>query len=124
MNAVLWIAASLLALLFLGSGASKILQSKEKVVAMTGGWAEDFSPAALKFIGAVEVLGALGVVLPAVLDIATVLVPLTATGLAVQMVLAAVVHGRRAETKNVAVNVVLLLLAAFVAWGRFGPHSF
>jgi uncharacterized membrane protein YphA (DoxX/SURF4 family) len=124
MNIALWIAASFLALLFLASGAGKALQPKEKVVETSGPWAEDFPPAALKFIGVVEVLGALGLILPAVLDIATVLVPLAAVGLAVTMAVAAFVHGRRAETKHVAFNVVLLIVAVLVAWGRFGPQSF
>jgi hypothetical protein len=124
MNIALWIAASLLALLFLAAGAGKVLQPKEKVVETSGPWAADFSPAAIKFIGVVEVLGALGLILPAVLDIATVLVPLAATGLALTMAGAAVVHGRRAETKHVAINVVLLIVAVLVAWGRFGPRSF
>lgn len=124
MNIALWIAASVLALLFLASGAGKALQPKEKIVAKSGAWAEDFSPASLTFIGVVEVLGALGLILPAVLDIATVLVPVAAVGLALVMALAAVVHGRRRETQQVVFNVVLLAVAVFVAWGRFGPHSF
>ncbi|QIQ03719.1 DoxX family protein [Streptomyces liangshanensis] len=124
MNITLWIVASLLALLFLASGAGKALQPKPKVVESSGAWAEDFSPAALKFIGVVEVLGALGLILPAALDIAPVLVPLAATGLAVVMAIAAVVHGRRAETRHVVFNVVLVIVAALVAWGRFGPYSF
>ncbi|MFF2522584.1 DoxX family protein [Streptomyces liangshanensis] len=124
MNITLWIVASLLALLFLASGTGKALQPKPKVVESSGAWAEDFSPAALKSIGVVEVLGALGLILPAALDIATVLVPLAATGLAVVMAVAAVVHGRRAESRHVVFNVVLVIVAALVAWGRFGPHSF
>ena len=52
------------------------------------------------------------------------LTPLAATGLVVQMVLAAATHLRRKELSNIAVNAVLLALAAFVAWGRFGPYSF
>jgi hypothetical protein len=78
----------------------------------------------IKLIGTVEVLAAIGLILPAVLDIAPVLVPLAAVGLILLMIGAAVTHGRRKESRNVAVNVVLLLLAAFVAWGRFGPYSF
>jgi hypothetical protein len=68
------------------------------------------------------VAGAVGLILPAVTKIATVLVPLAATGLAITMVLATVVHLRRGETRIV-VNLVLLALAAFVAWGRFGPYA-
>jgi hypothetical protein len=53
--------------------------------------------------------------------VAPVLTPLAASGLVVLMVGAAVTHARRGETPMIAVNVVLGLLAAFVAWGRFGP---
>ncbi|MCX4583977.1 DoxX family protein [Streptomyces sp. NBC_01481] len=124
MNITLWTVAGLLAALFLASGAGKLLQPKAKVVASSGAWAESFPPGALKGIGLAEVLGAIGLILPAVLDIAPALVPLAATGLAVVMVGAAVTHGRRGETKNVAVNAVLLALALVVAWGRFGPYAF
>jgi hypothetical protein len=82
------------------------------------------SSAAVKGIGALEVLGALGLILPAALDIVPVLVPVAATGLALVMLGAAVTHARRNENQMIVVNVVLLALAVFVAWGRFGPYAF
>ncbi|MFE4976424.1 DoxX family protein [Kitasatospora sp. NPDC056651] len=124
MNVFLWVVAGLLAALFLAAGAGKALQSKEKVIATTGPWAEDFSPAAIKGIGLVEVLGAIGLVLPAIVDIAAGLVPVAATGLALTMVGALIVHGRRGETKSIVPNTLLLVLSVVVAWGRFGPYSF
>lgn len=57
------------------------------------------------------------------LDIAPVLVPLAALG-PVRTMIGAIVHARRKETPAIAVNAVLLILAAVVGWGRFGPHSF
>jgi uncharacterized membrane protein YfcA len=60
----------------------------------------------------------------AVTHIVPVLIPLAATGLVLVMVGAAIVHGRRNEIPNIAINVVLLVLAIFVAWGRFGPYPF
>ena len=124
MNVVLWIVAGVLAAAFLASGLIKVAQPKKKIVDSGMGWAEDFSDGAVKGIGALEVLGALGLILPAVFDVATVLVPIAATGLALIMLGAAVTHARRKESQMVVVNVVLLLLAAFVAWGRFGPYAF
>ena len=124
MNVVLWIVAGVLAAAFLASGLMKLAQPKKKIVDSGMGWAEDFSDGAVKGIGALEVLGALGLILPAVFDVATVLVPMAATGLALIMLGAAVTHARRKESQMVVVNVVLLLLAAFVAWGRFGPYAF
>jgi len=124
MNVALWIVAALLAAAFAAAGAMKLSQSREKLVSSGMGWAEDFSPGTIKAIAALEVLAAVGLILPAVLDVATVLVPLAALGLVLLMVGAAVTHARRGETPMIAINAVLLVLAAFVAWGRFGPHSF
>ncbi|MFB6887952.1 DoxX family protein [Kitasatospora sp. NPDC056327] len=124
MNVFLWVLAGILAALFLAAGAPKLLQSKEKVVQATGTWAVNYPPAAIKAIGLLEILGAIGLVLPAAVGIAAGLVPVAATGLAVVMAGAAVVHGRRGEGRSVAVNVLLLALVAVVAWGRFGPYAF
>ncbi|MGW0246256.1 DoxX family protein [Nocardia goodfellowii] len=124
MNVVLWIIAGVLAAAFLGAGLMKIAQPKRKLVESGMGWAGDFSDGAVKAIGVVEVLGALGLILPAVLGAAPVLVPLAATGLALVMAGAAVIHGRRKEPQMIAANIVLLILAAFLAWGRFGAYAF
>ncbi len=124
MNLALWIAAGLLAAVFLAAGLAKLLQPKEKLAASGQAWTEDFSAGQVKAIGTLEVAGALGLILPAVTGVAPVLVPLAATGLAITMVLAAVVHVRRGEAPFIAVNLTLAAVAAFVAWGRFGPHAF
>jgi VIT1/CCC1 family predicted Fe2+/Mn2+ transporter len=65
-----------------------------------------------------------GLILPATLDIAPELVPIAAVGLILPMVGAIITHLRRREPKVVVLNLVLLALATFVAWGRFGPESF
>jgi uncharacterized membrane protein YphA (DoxX/SURF4 family) len=122
-NVVLWIVAALLAVAFVAAGLMKLTQPKEKLAANMA-YVEDFSGGAVKAIGALEILAAVGLVLPAVLDIAPVLVPLAALGLVVVMIGAAVVHARRGENQMIGTNLVLLALAAFVAWGRFGPYSF
>lgn len=87
-------------------------------------WTEDFSAGTLKFIGAVEVLGAIGLILPALLDIAPILVPLAAVGLAITMAGAIVVHVRRKEYQVLGINAVVLILAVVLAIFRFGPNSF
>jgi uncharacterized membrane protein YphA (DoxX/SURF4 family) len=124
MNIVLWIAAGLLAAAFLAAGAMKLLRSPAELAKSGLAWVEDFSPGTVKLIGALEVLAAAGLILPAALDIVPVLVPLAALGLVIMMVGAMIVHGRRKEFQAFAPNIVLLLLSAFVAWGRFGPYSF
>lgn len=124
MNVVLWVVAGFLAVAFLVSGGVKLARSKDQIVASGMGWAEDFPPGVIKAIGALEALGAVGLVLPALLDVAPVLVPLAATGLVLVMVGAAITHARRKEYPMIGVNLVLGLLAAVVAWDRFGPYAF
>ncbi|ADJ43271.1 DoxX family protein [Amycolatopsis mediterranei S699] len=124
MNIVLWIIAGLLAAAFAAAGAMKLTQPKEKLAASGMAWTEDVSPGLVKLIGGLEVLAAIGLILPAVLDIAPVLVPFAALGLVLIMIGAIVTHARRKETQAIGINVVLLLLAAVVVWGRFGPYSF
>jgi uncharacterized membrane protein YphA (DoxX/SURF4 family) len=124
MDITLWIAAALLTLAFLAFGLMKLTQPRTKLVAAGQGWAEDASDSKVRVIGALEILGAVGLVLPALLHTATVLVPLAATGLALLMLGAAVTHARRREYPNIAINAVLGGLALFVAISRFGAYSF
>lgn len=127
MHLTLWIVAGLLALIYLVSGIAKLVLPRARIAGMLGDkseWAADFSPEALKAIGAIEVLAAIGLVVPALVDIAPVLVPLAAAGLVVLMAGAALTRLRRGERKTVAGDLLYLALAAFVAWGRFGPESF
>jgi hypothetical protein len=123
MNLALWIVAGLLAVAFGASGVGKIVSPKKVASFKNGAWAEEWSPRALRTIGVLELLAAVGLILPASLDIAPVLVPVAATGLVLVMVLAIILHARRREAVNVFGTVQLFCLAAFVAWGRFGPES-
>ena len=125
MNLALWIIAGLLAAVFLLAGSTKLFTSREKLAkAPGGGWVLDFSAGFVKALGAVEILGAVGLILPALLGIAPVLVPLAAVGLATIMVGAAIVTYCRRESIHVLVDVTYLAMAVFVAFGRFGPESF
>jgi DoxX-like family len=85
---------------------------------------EDFSPGALKAIGALEFLAAVGLIVPAVLGIAPVLVPLAASGAVLLFAGAVIMRLRRGERATIMGDLVHLAMAAFVAWGRFGPGSF
>lgn len=120
MNIALWIVAGILAAVFLLAGTAKLLVPREKLAnAPGGGWVWDFSPIFIKVLGALEILGVVGLILPAALDIATVLVPLAALGLALVMVCAVIVESRREEFKHVLLNLTYLGLAVFVVFGRF-----
>jgi uncharacterized membrane protein YphA (DoxX/SURF4 family) len=87
-------------------------------------WMTAVSDNLLVFIGISEILGAIGLILPAVTGILPVLTAWAATGLAVIMVLAALFHLPRREYQAIAVNLVLLAMAAFVAYGRFTLEPF
>jgi uncharacterized membrane protein len=122
MNTALWIIQVLLAAAFGMAGVLKSTQGRKLKDKMP--WVADFSDRTVRFIGVMELLGAIGLVLPAATGIATWLTPLAATGLVVVMVLAILTHLRRKEPQVTPVNLALGLLAAFVVWQRFGPHSF
>jgi uncharacterized membrane protein len=126
MDRTLWIVAGLLAAIYLVSGIVKLVVPKEKLATIpAGGWVNDFNAGTVRAIGVLEILGALGLVLPAALGIAPVLVPLAALGLVVLMGGAVITRVRRHEPKPMVADLVYLVLAAFVAWGRFfGPESF
>jgi uncharacterized membrane protein YphA (DoxX/SURF4 family) len=123
-NVVLWVIAGVLAAAFLVAGVMKLVQPKEKLAASGLAWTEDFSAGQVKTIGALELAAAAGLILPAALDVVPVLTPLAALGLVLMMIGAAVVHVRRNEAQLTVVNAALLVPAAVVAWGRFGPYSF
>jgi hypothetical protein len=100
-NALLWIVTVVLALVFLVAGTMKATKSKEVLLENPRmGWAEDFDPRLIRTIGVLEILGACGLILPAVTGIATLLVPLVATGLALTMVGAVITQARRHETSE------------------------
>jgi uncharacterized membrane protein YphA (DoxX/SURF4 family) len=125
MNVFLWIVAGVLAAFFLAAGLTKLSQSKAKLNENPRmGWTQDFSAGTLKLIGTFEVLGALGLILPGAFDIAPVLVPLAASGLAVIMIGAIITHARRKESQPIIINSVVLIVALVVAIFRFGPNSF
>ena len=118
MGIALWAVQVLVAASFLVAGATKLSQPKEKLVKNMA-WVEDFSQGTVRLIGALEALGAIGVVVPALTGIVPWLTPLAALGLVLLMIGAALTHLRRTEYGNIAMNAVLLVLAAFVAYGRF-----
>ncbi|GLX67189.1 DoxX family protein [Paenibacillus glycanilyticus] len=117
MNIVLWIAQALLALMFIPAGVMKTFQPGTVKTKMP--WAKDASTGFVVFVGLSELLGGLGLILPWALDIASVLTPIAAIGLAVIMLFAAVFHARRSEYGSIGMNIVMLAIAVFVAIGRF-----
>ncbi len=119
MNTVVWIAQIVVALLFFMAGIMKLTQPLDKLEARMG-WVELINPRRLvRGIGLLEVLGALGVILPAVTGILPILTPLAAAGLVLTMIGALSLHViRRDALANAMPSIVLLLLTAFVIYGR------
>lgn len=126
MDRALWIVTGLLAAVYLFSGIVKLIVPPERLATVpAGGWVNDFDATTVRAIGVLEILGALGLVLPAALGIAPILVPLASLGLALLMGGAVLTRLRRHEPKPLVADLVYLALAAFVAWGRFfGPAAF
>ncbi|GAA2364760.1 DoxX family protein [Dactylosporangium salmoneum] len=118
MNIVLWVLQIVLGAAFLMAGVMKTTQPKEKLAGnMT--WVNRRSAGTVKFIGAMELLGGLGLILPWATDIAPILTPLAAVGLAVIMVLAIADHVRAKEYNVILINVILGAIAVIIAVGRF-----
>ena len=117
MNTAIWIAQILLALAFAGSGLSKLLQPYDKLAAQMA-YVNDFTPGAIRAIGTLEILGAIGTMLPTLTGILPWLTPAAAFGLAVNMGGAMSTHLRRKEYPVIIINLVLLALAGFVVYGR------
>jgi hypothetical protein len=103
----------------------KAFVPQRKLAATPGGqWTEDVSAGAVKGLGILEILAAVGLILPPLVGIAPALVPVTALCWALLMIGAMLTHGRRGEFRFAMLNLCYLVLAAFIMWGRFGLAPF
>lgn len=109
-----WIVAGLAAFVFLAAGIMKLARPKEALKSSGMAWVEDFSTPVVKLIGAAEVLGAIGLILPVLTGIAPIIAPIAATCLGVLMIGAVFVHLRRKENPGVQAGLAALALAAAV----------
>lgn len=116
-NLFLWILQILLGLFFLLTGVIHFVLPPGLPAAMS--WMYDLAPALHYFSGTAEILGGLGLILPSAFRIKPKLTPLAAAGLALVMVGAAVWHFPRGEMLNTGMNVVVIVLTGFVAYGRW-----
>ena len=115
MNITLWILQVLLALAFLAHGLLFLAPPPEVAVQMNALLPRWFQV----FLGVAEVLAAVGLTLPALTRILPGLVPAAAAGVMIVMVSATILHLRRGEHSSAAITFVLLLMATFVAHGRW-----
>ncbi|MQY30357.1 DoxX family protein [Nocardia aurantia] len=120
MNIALWIVTGLLAVVALAGGITKTFLPKEKLAAAHGGeWTAHAATGFVRTLGVLELLATAGLILPRALDIAPVLVPITALCWVALMIGAMITHGRLGQYALVVLNLGYLVLAAFIAWGRF-----
>jgi uncharacterized membrane protein YphA (DoxX/SURF4 family) len=117
MNVVLWIVQALLAAAFILAGSMKAFRPLEQL-SKNMRWVSAVPAALVRFVGIAEVLGAIGLILPMVTNIAPGLTIAAAAGLALVQACATVFHLSRNEARMVPGNIVLLLLAVFVVIGR------
>jgi putative oxidoreductase len=118
MAIALWIVQILLALAFLLAGFMKVSQPIDNLKKNMN-WVAHTSPGIVRLIGTLEILGALGLILPAVTHILPWLTPVAAVGLVLTMIGAAIFHVRLKEFSALAAPLILLLLALFIVYGRF-----
>jgi uncharacterized membrane protein YphA (DoxX/SURF4 family) len=116
MNAVLWVIQILLALFFLIAGNGKVFQYAKTKASMP--WMDEVSRGMVTFIGVSELLGALGLVLPTAFGVLPIFTFISAVGIAAIMIIAFIFHAYRGEYKATPVNIIVLILAFVVIWGR------
>lgn len=114
MRIAFWVCAGVLALFYVYGGGIKLVRSREQLLPMMQ-WVQDTPMRAVRAIGAVEVLGAIGLILPPLTGIAPGLAVAAAVGFVLLQILATRVHLRRGD-RRIGLNLGLILLAAVTAW--------
>lgn len=115
MSTTLWVITGLLASVSLMAGAMKAAKGK-KEIADKMPWVEDFSDGQVRLIGFAEVLGGIGLVVPALTGIAPILSPIAAACLSLLFVGAAYTHVRRKENSAIAPPLVFAAMGAYIAY--------
>ena len=115
MNIMLWVLQILLAVAFLAHGWLFLSPPPEMLEQMNA----SIRPAFRIFIGAAEVLAAIGLTLPGITRVAPRLVPAAASGLMIVMIGATIFHVARGEFSSAAITALLLGLTAFIAYMRW-----
>ncbi|NGN92458.1 DoxX family protein [Nocardioides sp. KC13] len=123
MNIALWIVAGLFGVAYVAGGIVKLTMPYEKYAAKLG-WPADFTPGNVRFMGVLEILGGVGLVLPGLANVLPILVPIAASCMALYMAGAITERFRRGEYKELLGDLLFLAAMVFVAWGRFGIEPF
>lgn len=117
-NIALWAAQIFLALVFLITGGIKLLLPLENLYSLIP-WTKDVNSIPIRLIGLSEILGSIGLIVPSLLRIKPQLTSWAAVGVAFTMLVAIFFNISLGETSVIGINIILFLIAIFVAWGRF-----
>jgi hypothetical protein len=115
MELAYWIVAGLLAVFYLYAGGMKVARSREQLLPMMG-WVDRVPMPLVRTIGALEILGAAGLLLPPLTGIAPGLAIAAAAGLVLIQVGGIAVHLSRGEARLIGLNIALLVAAAVTVW--------
>lgn len=118
LHVTLWLIQLMLAASLLWAASMKLFQPLDQLGALWP-WTNQVPRSLVTLTGMVDVLGALGLVLPMLLNVKPALTPLAAVGVILMMLTASIFHIARGEVSLIGVNVIFTLLAAGVAWGRW-----
>ncbi|MDT0507023.1 DoxX family protein [Novosphingobium sp. MMS21-SN21R] len=114
---ILWVAQLLLAAAYALFGSMKATQPLDQL-AMMMTWIPSFPPAFVRTLGVVEVLGAIGLVVPALTRVLPRLTVIAALCILVHQLCAVALHVSKGEYNVLGLNIVLIALAALIVWGR------
>ncbi len=117
MHYSLWSVQIVLAASLMWAAWMKLVQPIDQLASMWP-WACQVPIALVKFTGVVDLIGALGLIMPSLFQIRPKLTPVAAVALVGLMLCAGLFHVRRGEASAIGVNSMFAILAAFVAWGR------
>ncbi|WP_082519482.1 DoxX family protein [Variovorax sp. Root411] len=117
LNITLWVAQLIVALFFVWAGGMKLMTPINQLAAMWP-WTGELPAGIVRFLGAIDLAGGIGVLLPALTRIKPRLTVLAALGLVVLQICAVIFHASRGEFPALPFNAVLIVFCAFVLWGR------
>jgi uncharacterized membrane protein YphA (DoxX/SURF4 family) len=120
MNTVIWILQGLIAFVFIFSGINKSYFDEKTLVQKGQTGIEGLPKWFIKFIGISEIIGSIALILPMGINKWTILTPISAICLGFIMLPAAYIHNKRKEPKNVAINILILIVCGLIAYCRMG----
>lgn len=117
MHGLEWVFSGVLAVVFFTTGVIRVFRYEKSRELLP--WVKDVPRALAQATGVVEILGALGLILPVITGVYSWLTPVAAVALALLMLFAAVFHLRRRETTEAGINLLLLIILVIVAYVRW-----